>query len=120
MFGRRGGRRLEPTVDERRERQIERVHALTYALLLDVSAGFRDLHQPVDDRLFPEYRLPGVRDLAEPLDRLRRYLSPDLVAAWEPVQDRWLRGGFRLKPDLGTTATLEIEGLEGGQQQPKV
>ena len=60
-----------------------------------------------------EYRLQGVRELADPRERLRRYLSPELLASWEPAHDRWLSAGLRLKPDYGTTATLEIEGLEG-------
>jgi hypothetical protein len=115
MFRRRQQRRFEPTIDERRERQIEKVHSLTYALLLDLAAWFLDVHEPVDGRLFPEYRLQGVRDLADPRERLGRYLSPELLATWEPVRERWVSAGLRLKPDYGTTATLEIEGLEGDQ-----
>ena len=114
MFGRR--RRLEPTTDENRARQIEQVHALLYALLLDLVSWFLELHQPVDPTLFPEYRLERVRALADPLDRLHAYCSPRLVAAWEPVQRRWIDRGIRMKPDFGTTATLRIEGLDVGQE----
>ncbi len=112
MFGRRG-KRFEVSPDEEREREIERVHSLTYALLLDVVAWFLNLHEPVSEHLFPEYRLPQVRDLADPRERLDTYCSPRLLEAWEPVRDRWLQRGIRVKPDFGTTATLQIEGLDG-------
>jgi hypothetical protein len=119
VFGRRRrDRRFEPTADERRERQIERIHSLTYALLLDVVAWFLDIREPVDEHLFPEYRLTEVRSFPDPRDRLSTYLNPQLMAAWEPVRDRWREGGLQMKPDFGTTATLEIDGLDG-QQTPR-
>jgi hypothetical protein len=114
MFGRK--RRAEPTTDEHRARQIEQVHTLLYALLLDLVSWFLALEEPVDERLFPEYRLERVRTLPDPLDRLHAYCSPRLVAAWEPVQRRWVDRGIRMKPDFGTTATLRIEGLDVGQE----
>src|SRR5438874_6050215 len=40
--------RLEPTTDEHRAQQIEQVHALLYALLLDLVSWFLQLHEPVD------------------------------------------------------------------------
>jgi len=112
MFGRRA-KRMETSPDERRERQIEQVHSLTYALLLDLMAWFLDIREPVNETLFPDYRLPGTRDLDDPRERLRTYCSPVLLAAWEPVRSRWLERGIRVKPDFGTTATLQIEGLDG-------
>jgi len=114
MFGRRR-RRQEPNTDVARERQIEQVHTLLYALLLDVVAWFLDLNEPVSDRLFPEYRLSQLRDLPDPRDRLRAYCSPRLLSAWEPAQRRWAARGIRVKPDFGTTATLRIEGLDGAE-----
>lgn len=103
--------------DQVRERQIERVHTLTYALLLDVVAWFADLREPVDGRLFPEYRLPAaIRDLADPGDRLASYCSGRLLAAWVPARRRWREHGARLRPDLGPSGTLEIEGLDGGRR----
>jgi hypothetical protein len=119
MFGRRPNRRLEITPDERRERQIERVHTLTYALLLDVIAWFMDLREPVDEHLFPEYHLPdAVRSMLDPRERLATYVSTRLLAAWEPARERWLSHGAHLKPDFGTSATLQIEGLDGEAPQP--
>ena len=112
MFGRRS-RRVEVTPDEQRERQIEQVHSLTYALLLDLVSWFLDIREPVSESLFPEYRLLRVRDLEDPRERLGAYCSPRLLAAWEPVRSRWLERGIRVKPDFGTTATLQIEGLDG-------
>lgn len=117
MFGRRS-RRFEVSPDQQREQQIEHVHSLTYALLLDLVAWFLDLREPVNESLFPEYRLAAVKDLADPRDRLSSYCSPRLLAAWEPVRNRWLERGIRVKPDFGTTATLQIEGLDG-QDQPR-
>jgi hypothetical protein len=107
-------RHFEPNTDEHRERQIEQVHALLYALLLDTVAWFLDLRQPVDEHLFPEYRLGSVAALADPRDRLNAYCNPRLLAAWEPVRRRWRGRDIRMKPDFGTTATLRIEGLDGG------
>jgi hypothetical protein len=112
VFGRRS-RRFEVSPDERREQQIEQVHSLTYALLLDLVAWFLDVREPVSETLFPEYRLPQLKDLPDPRDRLSAYVSPRLLAAWEPVRGRWLARGIRVKPDFGTTATLHIEGLDG-------
>lgn len=114
MFGRRP-RRLEVSPDEQREQQIERVHSLTYALLLDLIAWFLDIREPVSDHLFPEYQLPRLKEVADPRERLSAYCSPRLLAAWEPVRTRWQELGIRVKPDLGTTATLQIEGLDGGE-----
>ena len=114
MFGRKS-RRFEISPDEQREQQIERVHSLTYALLLDLMAWFLDLREPVNEGLFPEYRLPHLRDVADPRERLGAYCSPRLLDAWEPVRARWLARGIRVKPDFGTTATLHIEGLDGGE-----
>jgi len=111
MFGRRG-KRYEVGPDEQVEQQIEQVHGLTYALLLDLVAWFMDLREPVDERLFPEYRLPGLKDIADPRQRLSAYVSPRLLAAWEPVRKRWRERGIRLKPDFGTTAPLYVEGLD--------
>jgi hypothetical protein len=112
MFGRRS-RRVEVSSDEQRERQIEQVHSLTYALLLDIVAWFLDLREPVNEGLFPEYRLPRLKDIADPRERLGAYCSPRLLAAWEPVRARWRALGLQVKPDFGTTATLQIEGLDG-------
>jgi hypothetical protein len=114
VFGRRS-RRLEITPDDERERQIEHVHSLTYSLLLDLVAWFLDVHEPVNEGLFPEYRLPHLKDIPDPRERLSAYCSPRLLAAWEPVRARWVSRGIRVKPDLGTTATLQIEGLDGGE-----
>jgi hypothetical protein len=104
---------METSPDERRERQIEQVHSLTYALLLDVMAWFLDIREPVSESLFPDYGLPEARALDDPRERLRTYCSPVLLAAWEPVRSRWMERGIRVKPDFGTTATLQIEGLDG-------
>jgi hypothetical protein len=112
MFGRKA-KRFEVSPDEHRERQIERIHSLTYALLLDLVSWFLDIHEPVSDSLFPEYGLARVKDIADPRERLGTYCSPRLLAAWEPVRARWLERGVRVKPDFGTTATLHIEGLDG-------
>ncbi len=117
MFGRRS-RRVEISPDEQRELQIEQVHTLTYALLLDLVAWFLDIREPVNANLFPEYRMSRVMELPNPRDRLDAYCSPRLLAAWEPVRTRWLERGIRVKPDFGTTATLQIEGLDG-QDQPR-
>jgi hypothetical protein len=111
MFGKRA-RRFDVSPDEQREHQIEQVHALTYALLLDVVAWFLDIREPVNEGLFPEYRLSRVKDVADPHERLSAYCSPRLLAAWEPVRARWLERQIRVKPDFGTTATLQIEGLD--------
>ena len=112
LFGRKS-RRIDISPDEQRERQIEQVHSLTYALLLDLVAWFLDLHEPVSESLFPEYHLTEVRSLADPRQRLNSYCSPRLLEAWEPVRARWQERGIRVKPDFGTTATLQIEGLDG-------
>ena len=114
MFSRKS-RRFEVSPDEQRERQIEQVHSLTYALLLDLVAWFLDIREPVSEQLFPEYRLPRLKELADPRERLSAYCSPQLLAAWEPVRTRWLERGIRVKPDFGTTATLQIEGLDGDE-----
>jgi hypothetical protein len=106
---------MDISPDEQRERQIEQVHSLTYALLLDLVAWFLDIREPVNERLFPEYGLTGVKHLDDPRERLRSYCSPRLLAAWEPVRSRWLERGIRVKPDFGTTATLQIEGLDGAE-----
>ena len=111
----RRSRRMEISPDEQREQQIEHVHSLTYALLLDLVAWFLDIREPVNTGLFPEYRLGQLRDLADPRERLGAYCSPRLLAAWEPVRARWLARGIRVKPDFGTTATLQIEGLDGAE-----
>jgi hypothetical protein len=96
------------------------VHSLTYALLLDLVAWFLDLREPVNEGLFPEYLLPRLKDIADPRERLSAYCSPRLLAAWEPVRARWLTRGIRVKPDFGTTATLQIEGLDGdGTESPR-
>lgn len=115
MFGRRS-RRFEISPDEQREQQIEHVHSLTYALLLDLVAWFLDIQEPVNQSLFPEYRLAQLRDVPDPRERLGAYCSPRLLAAWEPVRARWLSRGIRVKPDFGTTATLQIEGLDGDER----
>lgn len=112
MFGKRG-RRFDLSPDEARERQIEQVHSLTYALLLDLVAWFLDLQEPVSETLFPEYHLAQVKHLPDPRERLSAYCSPRLLEAWEPVRARWQQRGIRVKPDFGTTATLQIEGLDG-------
>jgi hypothetical protein len=112
MFSRRS-KRFEVSPDEQREQQIEHVHSLTYALLLDLVAWFLDIREPVNESLFPEYRLPGLKDIPDPRERLNAYCSPRLLAAWEPVRARWQGFGIRVKPDFGTTATLQIEGLDG-------
>ena len=89
-------------------------------LLLDLVAWFLDLREPVSEDLFPEYRLPQLKDVADPRERLSAYCSPRLLAAWEPVRARWLARGIRVKPDFGTTATLQIEGLDGdGLESPR-
>lgn len=111
MFGKRA-KRFDVSPDEQREHQIEQVHTLTYALLLDVVAWFLDIQEPVSESLFPEYGLSQVKDVADPRKRLGAYCSPRLLAAWEPVRARWLQREIRVKPDFGTTATLQIEGLD--------
>ena len=72
MFGRKS-RRFEISPDEHREQQIEHVHSLTYALLLDLVAWFLDIREPVNEALFPEYRLAQLKDIPDPRERLGAY-----------------------------------------------
>lgn len=95
--------------------RIETVHILVYSLLLDLAAWFRGTPEPLDERLFPEYALVGLRQIADPRERLGRYVNPELIAVWEPIVEGWVSAGLRYTPNVGVNMTVRIDGLEGKQ-----
>lgn len=101
---RRGGREREEDVVAR----LDRISALVYALFHDLAAWLSRTDGPVDQRLFPDYRIPGLADLPSAPVRMARYLNPAILEDWEPVIEEWLESGHRYRPSFGRNLRLAV------------
>ena len=104
LLPRRGRRRLEERLDA--------VRGTCFSLLYDLNAWLAGSKGavPLEVR---EYSLTAFRNLADPRERLGRYAASELLEAWERALGPFFAAGAALAPDLGETARLWVEGLEG-------
>jgi hypothetical protein len=109
---RRGARarRARGQAGEPRELREEALRGLCFCLLYDLCAWLGRAQRPVPEGV-REYRLEEVRELADPAQRLRRYLDPALAEGWELALAPFFRSGASLALELGDAAPLGAEGL---------
>ena len=102
----RGGRRRHL------EERLDTVRGTCFSLLYDLSAWLAGAKEavPLEVR---EYGVTALRGLPDPRERLGRYVAPELLDAWERALGPFFAAGAALAPDLGQTAELSVEGLEG-------
>ncbi|MDQ6900422.1 MAG: hypothetical protein M3072_13095 [Candidatus Dormibacteraeota bacterium] len=93
---------------------------LCYCLLYDLCAWLAGSHAPVPVEV-REYRQEDLQFLPDPLDRLRRYLAPQLLQAWERALAPFFAAGGSLVPRLQDTASLDlISPTRDGQVQVRL
>jgi hypothetical protein len=107
--GRRSRQALRAATAEREEA----LRGLCFCLLYDLCAWLTRARRPVPAGV-REYRLRAPRHLADPADRMRLYLDPQLLALWEQALAPYFDSGASLSLELGEAAALGAEGLEGG------
>jgi len=107
----RHGQPSAPQVDRRLKHQVARVCGLVESLMFDVAAWLAGAEQPVTPQLNAGYLFNELRRLPSPRDRMRHYVSEDLLESWGEVMDRWLAYGARLQPHFGHRLALLIDGL---------
>jgi hypothetical protein len=95
------------------EEREEALRGLCFCVLYDLCAWLTRARRPVPAGV-REYRLQAPRRLAEPVDRMRLYLNPELLALWERALAPFIDSGASLSLELGEAAPLGAEGLEGG------
>jgi hypothetical protein len=57
-----------------------------------------------------------VGGLADPVERLQRYVDADLIETWRAALQPFVERGLRLQPELGDTGPLREVGLEAGTE----
>ena len=92
----RHGQPSAPQVDRRLKHQVARVCGLVESLMFDVAAWLAGAEQPVTPQLNAGYLFNELRRLPSPRDRMRHYVSEDLLESWGEVMDRWLAYGATL------------------------
>jgi hypothetical protein len=97
--------RLTRAATEARE---EALRGLCFCLIYDLCAWLAGARRPVP-RDLREYRLEAARRLADPVDRLSRYLDPALLAHWEQALEPFFRSGASLSLEVGEAAPLGAE-----------
>lgn len=109
-----GARPVRPASRGRRrvEERLDTLRGTCFCLLYDLNAWLARAEQPVPLEL-REYRLAGLRHLTDPRERLSRYVKPELLQAWQQALKPFFEAGTALAPDLGETANLLVEGLDG-------
>jgi hypothetical protein len=107
------GRRSRQALQAATEEREEALRGLCFCLLYDLCAWLTRARRPIPADV-REYRLQAPRHLAEPLDRMRLYLNPELLALWEGALAPFIDSGASLSLELGEAAPLGAEGLVRG------
>jgi hypothetical protein len=116
------GRLRAPAAPGRRrlEERLDAVRGTCFCLLYDLTGWLAGGRRKVPIQV-REYRLAHLRDLPDPRERMGRYVDATLLQAWEDALRPFFRGGAALLPQLGDTAPLWVEGLDGkGQVRAEV
>jgi hypothetical protein len=92
--------------------RVESLRGICFCLLYDLCCWLAASGEPVPDDA-PEYSLHDLRQVDDPLSRLAAYVSPELTSAWERALEPFFAAGVHFKPELGETAPLRWEGLDG-------
>lgn len=102
---------VPPTDDP--DRRSAALQGLCFCFLYDLCAWLAGGQDPVPSRT-SEYTLTHLRSLADPRQRLQRYVNPQLLGAWEGALGSFFARGLLLVPDLAADTELVEEGRRQG------
>lgn len=91
---------------------MDAIRGTCFCLLYDLCAWMARALRPVPAGA-TEYVRDDLRSIPDPVDRLDRYVNPDLLAAWKRALAPFFGAGARLLPGLHDTGQVR---LDGGQE----
>jgi len=87
------------------------MRGVCFCLLYDLCCWLAGTHRMVSDEV-DEYTMTELRVVADPRERLRRYVSPKLLQSWEGALHPFFNSGFLLDPELGEAGSFEDHGRD--------
>lgn len=92
-------------------RRVEAMRGVCFCLLYDVCCWLAAVRRPVPDDV-DEYTLTALREVAEPRQRLGRYVNPALLQSWERALVPYFEGSAMLEPELGESGSFQEHGRD--------
>jgi len=87
-------------------RRGEALRGVCFCLLYDVCCWMAGVRRPVPEDV-DEYTLAPLRSVADPRQRLGRYVNPALLSSWEGALAPFFSSGVTLEPELGESGAFQ-------------
>ena len=91
----------------------EMMRGVCFCLLYDLCCWLAGTHRVVSAEV-DEYTMTELRMVEDPRERLRRYVSPNLLRTWEGALQPFFTSGLILDPELGEAGSFEEHGRDAG------
>jgi len=89
------------------------MRGVCFCLLYDLCCWLAGTHRAVSADV-DEYTMTELRMVEDPRERLRRYVSPDLLRTWAGALQPFFTSGLILDPELGEAGSFEEHGRDAG------
>ena len=89
--------------------RAEAMRGICFCLLYDLCCWLASVRRPVPEDV-DEYTLIPLRGIANPRDRLGRYVRPALLDSWEQALQSFFTAGLTLEPELGEAGSFKDRG----------
>lgn len=91
--------------------RTEAMRGICFCLLYDLCCWLAGVKRAVPSDI-DEYTLTRLRDMAEPLERLGRYVAPPVLQSWEASLQPFFGSGLLLEPELGEAGSFQERGKD--------
>jgi len=89
----------------------EAMRGICFCLLYDLCCWLATVRRPVPADV-DEYTLTPFRDIADPRQRLGRYVNPALLQSWARALEPFFSIGATLEPELGEAGSFQERGRD--------
>ena len=89
----------------------EAMRGVCFCLLYDLCCWLASVRRPVPADV-EEYTLAPLREIADPFQRLGRYVNPALLQSWERSLQPFFASGVALEPELGEAGSFQERGRD--------
>jgi len=89
----------------------EAMRGVCFCLLYDLCCWLASVRRPVPTDV-EEYTLGAVREIADPRQRLGRYVNGTLLLSWEQALEPFFECGATFEPELGEAGSFQERGRD--------
>ena len=89
----------------------EATRGICFCLLYDLCCWLASVRRPVPGDV-EEYTLGALREIADPRQRLGRYVNGTLLMSWERALEPFFESGATLEPELGEAGSFQDRGRD--------